>query len=72
MALRLVLVKLRTKSGMALAAGSQHPSPPRVISSCAIWSEWGGKLLILKDVLRKLTVMSFIALVSGPFQLVKL
>ena len=42
MALRLVLVKLRTKSGMALAAGSQHPSPPRVISSCAIWSEWGG------------------------------
>ena len=36
--LRLVLLKLSTKSGIALVLRSQHPSPPLVISSCAICS----------------------------------
>ena len=68
MALRLVFVKLRTKSGMARALGSQHPSPPLVISSCAIWSECGGRVLVLKAVLRKLVMMFFMAIVSGPMR----
>jgi hypothetical protein len=49
-ALRLFLLKLSTKSGIALALRSQHLSPLLVISSCAICSEWCGSVSVLKIV----------------------
>ena len=66
-ACRLVLLKLRTKSGMARALGSQHPNPPLVTSSCAICSECGGNVSILNKICRKFMMMLFMAVVRGPF-----
>ena len=71
-ALRLVLLKFRMKSGMALEAGSQHPNPPLATSSCAICRECDGSVPMLNIVWRNLIMMMFMVVVRGPFHWVKL
>ena len=70
MAFRLVLFKLRTKSGIARELASRQPRPPLLTASCAIWSEWVGRV-VLYNVERKLEIIWFVAWTRGPFQWVK-
>ena len=70
MAFRLVLLMLRTKSGIARELASRQPRPPLVVASCAIWREWVGRV-VLYSLERKLVIIRFVARTRGPSQWIK-